>query len=162
MMEMLRNAEFVRKLLGNGYKACIANLHAFGSVHTDSAFLEAMPPYQQYFALFPGASWDGKQWPVSHFRSLAERLHAATGWICVVCGGPDDRKIAAALCNGEAGWMLDWAVSHDSAATGSGPRRRAASGIERHLRGSRRGGGWHPRGVPAGRRPLRPLSAVSC
>ena len=109
LMELLRNAEFVRGLLGTDYKAAVADLHALGPVDPGEAFHAALPKGQPYFALFPGASWDGKQWPLDRFRALAERLHATTGWTGVVCGGPDDRALAATLCAGTP-WLLDWAA----------------------------------------------------
>jgi ADP-heptose:LPS heptosyltransferase len=50
-----------------------------------------------YFIVFPGASWEGKRWPSSHFTALADRVALASGWRCVIAGGEADKSAAARI-----------------------------------------------------------------
>jgi ADP-heptose:LPS heptosyltransferase len=52
---------------------------------------EALTVQSPYFVIFPGASWGGRQWPISKFSQVTATLHQARGWVPVLCGGPDDR-----------------------------------------------------------------------
>ncbi len=108
-MELLRNAQFVRALLQNDYRACVSNLLELNAVEHDATFSTVMPKTESYYALFPGASWDGKQWPTANFRELAERVFRRTGWRGVVCGGPGDRELVETLCADNRESLLNWA-----------------------------------------------------
>lgn len=88
LMELERNAEFIRNLSGLPYDAAMPQLPDC----TVSA--RYVPSQNDYFVIFPGASWTGKQWPLEKFAELASRLHAKVGWTVVLCGGPND----VALC----------------------------------------------------------------
>ncbi len=95
-MELLRNAEFLRVLGVPNYQARIADLRRFirpGDV-AEFGLMEEAP----YFVLFPGASWSGRRWPLEKFAHIAKRMYAETGFRGIVCGGPDDVKEAASLC----------------------------------------------------------------
>ncbi|MDR3440694.1 glycosyltransferase family 9 protein [Telmatospirillum sp.] len=88
-MELERNAAF---LIGLGISAeprigrlPVAAPRPLGHVDDD------------YFVLFPGASWDAKCWPPDFFAALAERITAATGWHAVLAGASSDRAQAAAV-----------------------------------------------------------------
>ncbi len=105
-MEMLRNAEFVRGLGISGYRARMTDLHEFALAPLSPSLLAELAP-EPIYALFPGASWTGRQWPVVRFAELAERLFQATGWKGVVCGGPADQPAAAALCQRCAAPLLN-------------------------------------------------------
>jgi ADP-heptose:LPS heptosyltransferase len=112
-MELIRNAEFVRKLCENNYLAKIADLRATTALLLDEAFAAAIGTGERYYVLFPGASWEGKQWPVANFAQIAEMLYARTNWHGVVCGGRLDRKVAEALCDRCSAPLLDWAGRTD-------------------------------------------------
>jgi heptosyltransferase-2 len=51
----------------------------------------------EVFALAPGARLPKKQWPVSRFVEVAQRLHSEYDARLVVVGGPDDRPLAERL-----------------------------------------------------------------
>lgn len=108
-MELLRNAEFVRGLVGEEFRAKVPNLPAVSSLPGDSAFAAEIPAGEPYYLLFPGASWAGKQWPLANFVQVAELLHGETGWRGVVCGGPADCGLAVALCSQSSAPLLNWA-----------------------------------------------------
>ena len=95
MMEIERNAEFASELLGFTIPARAADLS--GSISpSDLEQNEAIP--HPYYVLFPGASEAMRRWPVDHFYTMAQRIHAQTGWLGVVCGTAADRVLADALC----------------------------------------------------------------
>lgn len=105
--EMRRNAAFVRALTGKGYKARVADLRERADpqlASSLSAELEGRP----YFVLFPGATFAGRLWPVERYVELANRLHAETGWIGVVSGGPSEAAQAARLCAEVRFPLLNW------------------------------------------------------
>ena len=112
-MELLRNAEFVRGLGVVDFLAKVPDLHAVSALQKDESFLTAMPVDQPYYVLFPGASWDGRQWPVDHFVQIAEQLYRKTGWHGVVCGGSTDRGLAENLCGQSSAPLLNWAGRTD-------------------------------------------------
>ena len=88
LMELDRNAEFLRNLTNQEF---IANLPKL-------PILTALPDHLKlqgnYFILFPGASWHGKQWPASHFAQVLEQLHQRRSWRAVLCGSLEE----LALC----------------------------------------------------------------
>lgn len=47
-----------------------------------------------YFVLFPGAASPIRRWPAERFAEIAARIHARTGWSCIICGGASDSTIA--------------------------------------------------------------------
>lgn len=90
IMELERNAEFLRGL----------GIPSFRSGIPDLRILLAIPSaigLQEYYVLFPGAGLPIKQWPVEHFADLAARIHEATGWTGVICGGPAEERLGDLL-----------------------------------------------------------------
>jgi ADP-heptose:LPS heptosyltransferase len=83
-LELERNAEFIENLSGRAFKAGLPVLPSVYALPTQLQVNAA------YFVVFPGASWTGRQWPVSKFAETAVILHRKTGWIPVLCGGPGD------------------------------------------------------------------------
>jgi ADP-heptose:LPS heptosyltransferase len=108
-MELIRNAEFVRGVGELGYFAKVANLDLGTSPQMTGPFICAIPAGQRYYVLFPGASWDGKQWQIGNFAQIAQQLYSKTGWHGVVCGGPADKAIATDLCGQCNVPLLNWA-----------------------------------------------------
>ena len=112
-MELVRNAEFVRGLGEIGFRAKVADFRKRSGPQMDESFLAAIPAGQPYYVLFPGASWNGKQWPVAGFAQVAEWLHSKTGWSGVVCGGKADHELAETVCGQCTSPLLNWAGRTD-------------------------------------------------
>lgn len=88
LMELERNAEFVRGLGLNDFRAGLPLL----SISDDSRVTHA-----NYFVISPGSSMPYKQWDINCFREIARRLHLTTGWNVVVCGGPGEERLGVDL-----------------------------------------------------------------
>ena len=58
-------------------------------------------------ALFPGATFDHKQWPVAHWTALAETLRSEPDVRLVVLGAPSDRPVTEALMQRIGGFATD-------------------------------------------------------
>ena len=99
LMELARNAEFASALLETPVAASTADLtrHAAGKAIAQQHGLQT-----PYYVLFPGASEAMRRWPLNNFKQVAQRVHAQTGWMGVVCGTAADLAIADQLC-AEAG-----------------------------------------------------------
>ncbi len=108
-MELVRNAEFVRGLGITSFQAKLPTISGTPDAQGDPAFIAELPADTPYFVLFPGASWDGRIWPVQRFGRIAERIHQQTGWHGVICGGPNDRPLAEAVMQGCTVPLLNWA-----------------------------------------------------
>jgi len=111
-MELERNAEFVRNLGEVNFQAKLPQLNAAETLRIDDAFTLSTAR-QPYYVLFPGASWEGRQWPVSSFIEVTEKLYHRTGWQGVVCGGPSDHQLADTLCARSNAPLLNWAGRTD-------------------------------------------------
>lgn len=88
LMELERNAEFIRNLSGQDFKAELPVLPKLIDL-PDRLKFDA-----PYFIIFPGASWCGRQWPADRFAVIVAQLHGKFGWLPVLCGGQSD----IALC----------------------------------------------------------------
>ncbi len=108
LMELERNAEFVRNLGEAGFHAALPQLPETSLLEDNAAFIAATAG-KPFYVLFPGASWEGRRWPVSGFHEIAERLYNRTGWLGVVCGGGSDREIAGELCARSISPLVNWA-----------------------------------------------------
>ena len=89
LMEMRRNAEFLRALGHKQFKARIPLYHPQYAAPQDSA--------KPYYVLFPGAGWVNRQWPIENFAALATLIYKATGWPGIICGGPSEELLARQL-----------------------------------------------------------------
>jgi len=91
MMELIRNAEFVRHLGDTTFRAKVTEGHLLGEFRRPEIFdqLDGQP----YFVLFPGASLAIKRWPASNFAAIAKRLFLRTGWTGVICGGVGEEAL---------------------------------------------------------------------
>lgn len=90
LMELIRNAEFMRGLGLTHFRASVPQLSI--SAATPAGF-----NIKDYYILFPGAGVESKQWPVSYFGELAKLIYRATGWTGIICGGPEDKRLGAAI-----------------------------------------------------------------
>jgi ADP-heptose:LPS heptosyltransferase len=89
LMELVRNAEFLRALGHTGFRAGIPQLEIAGRRPGHNG--------EPYYILFPGAGWVNRQWPVERFAELSKRLFEATGWKGIVCGGGGEAGLAERL-----------------------------------------------------------------
>ncbi len=95
MMELERNAEFMRGLGFGGFTANVPEIKTGRKVPFG---LEE----DKYYVIFPGASWYWKKWSVLNFAELARRLYDKKGWFGVICGGPAEIELGDSLLR-EAG-----------------------------------------------------------
>ncbi len=84
LMELERNAEFLRNLTGQEFMAGLPKLP------TLAALPEHLRLEEDYFIIFPGASWHGRQWPSGHFAQVLDQLHRRNGWRAVLCGSSSE------------------------------------------------------------------------
>lgn len=89
-MELCRNAEFIRGLGLERFQAGLPTL----SVTPEHDFIAEKG---DYYILFPGGSWPGKQWPVEKFAHLADMLYVKTGWKGIMCGGPGEKSLGSRI-----------------------------------------------------------------
>jgi ADP-heptose:LPS heptosyltransferase len=50
-----------------------------------------------HFVVFPGATWEGRRWPVERFAEVSKRVAEAYKITPVLCGGPEDSHRGIAL-----------------------------------------------------------------
>ncbi len=101
LMELLRNAEFMR---GLGLEKFQADIHRLPGHF-------AMPVgfnIEKYYVLFPGAGKGARQWPLSHFRELANRIYQSTGWAGVICGGEEEKTLGYILEHDSDSFLKNW------------------------------------------------------
>ncbi|MBN2374687.1 glycosyltransferase family 9 protein [bacterium] len=79
LMELRRNAEFVRGITSNGFRAGLPVIDIENSK-------PALDLSQEFYILFPGASWRKRMWRAENFAMLSERIYRKTGWTGVICG----------------------------------------------------------------------------
>jgi ADP-heptose:LPS heptosyltransferase len=91
LMELERNAEFVRGVGVADYTACVALLPSLSALPIGLSIAEP------YFVIFPGASWSGRQWSTDKFATLLDMLHEQTGWLGVLCGSSEDIAICTTI-----------------------------------------------------------------
>ncbi len=107
-MVLVRNAEFVRGLIGCPFRAKVPKLREICAIEVDTHFTAEVHPGEPYYVLFPGASWDGRRWPADNFSKIAEILYEETGWRGVICGGSADSDIADAVCRQTHVPLVNW------------------------------------------------------
>ena len=91
LMELKQNAEFMRGL-GINMKAGLPDL---------SPVLKGVDnPLNNvngFYVLFPGAGRRIKQWPITCFAELSDKIYQHCALTAVVCGSPDEQDLAASL-----------------------------------------------------------------
>lgn len=103
MMEIERNAEFVRLLGVNSYKPAVRPLPRVATLP------DALRINVRYFIVFPGASWSGKQWPIESYAALVRHIQTNTGWQPVFCGSSEERSLCSTLSEQTSPPALNWA-----------------------------------------------------
>lgn len=91
LMGLKRNAEFMCGL-GISMKAGLPDLSL-----AIKGVKNPLDNLSDYYVLFPGASWSGRQWPITSFAVLADKIYRRYGLIAVVCGSPAEQGLAEAL-----------------------------------------------------------------
>lgn len=102
LMELERNAEFLRALGADDFRANLPEL----------PFLHSVPEgftAKDYFVIFPGASSAMKQWPPSYFMELALKIHGKTGWTGITCGGTKEKSLGGAVAKWSDHHSENWA-----------------------------------------------------
>ena len=89
MMELQRNAEFVRGLGLQCFAARVPMLPKLINLPL------RLTIDQRYFVILPGALWSGRLWPTVRFGEVLSKLIDSTGWRAVLCGSTSERG----LCN---------------------------------------------------------------
>ncbi len=94
-MELLRNAEFMRGLGSTGFSARLPELpNGYSSPYRTGE--------QEYYVLFPGAGWTGRQWPLERFSQVAEKMYNLTSLTGIVCGSSSERELGESLIRSTA------------------------------------------------------------
>jgi len=101
LMELERNAEFMRELGLKNFSSCVPELQV-------STQLPKSMSDTDYYVLFPGAGLDMKRWPISNFVMLAQKIYQATGWVGVICGGKGEEVTGKKLMERTNVPMQDW------------------------------------------------------
>ena len=90
-MELKRNAEFMCGL-GISMKAGLPDL-SLAIKGVDNP----LDNVNGYYILFPGAGWSGRQWPITRFAALSDKIYRRCGLAAVFCGSPDEQGLAESL-----------------------------------------------------------------
>jgi ADP-heptose:LPS heptosyltransferase len=93
MMELCRNAEFLRNLGVSSVRLEIPLIPKLVELPIEKRFT------RDYFVLFPGASFPFKMWPVESFAVVAQRVIEEFAWIPVICGGQSEEFVGNRLLN---------------------------------------------------------------
>lgn len=95
MMELERNAEFIRNLSNSPYYAKKPAIQILAT--------SPMKKFEvkNYYVVFPGASWDKRRWPSKKFSELIKKISEYSNWTPVLCGSNREIDLCADI-NGEA------------------------------------------------------------
>lgn len=105
MMELERNAEFMRRLGLTDFQADLPKLIIPDDAQKRADTLlkrlalsgSSFSDFRDFCILSPGAAWKPRQWPQERFADLARRIYNHKGWIGVICGGPGEEMLAQQL-----------------------------------------------------------------
>lgn len=100
LMELKRNAEFMRGLGLTEFQACLP------AIPQAPYELANCLPRLPYAVLVPAASWAGREWPIDNFIMIGRRLGLA-GLNIVVVGALADRERVGDLIDGLPGEPID-------------------------------------------------------
>jgi ADP-heptose:LPS heptosyltransferase len=91
LMELKRNAEFMCGL-GINIKAGLPDL-----APVLKGVENPLHHVNGYYVLFPGAGRRIKQWPITRFAALSDKIYRRCALMAVVCGSPDEKHLAESL-----------------------------------------------------------------
>ena len=93
LMEVERNAEFIRNLADPGFTAAIPQLPSLGDV---SGRLPFGGPYR---VVVPGATASIRQWPAEQFAQVINAMREQSSFTTVVCGSMAEKPLCQALAS---------------------------------------------------------------
>lgn len=101
LMELERNAEFIRELGNENFRAACPVLPQVSKLPYGFSVCD-------YVVLIPGAGTPSKQWPTQRFKEVAERIYQRTGWTSVICGGKNDEQLGKEVLEGNTMPAENW------------------------------------------------------
>lgn len=99
--EIERNAAFMRKLGVADFSVKPPELNYTGSLPSGFHLTD-------YYVLFVGAGWSGKQWPAHNFVELSRRIYETTGWTGVICGGSGEDPVGTTMVHDADAPAQNW------------------------------------------------------
>lgn len=108
LMELDRNAEFIRRLSNRKFDSSLPNIPVAARKLTKQPWRE-----KNYIALFPGAGWSGKRWPLTHFEELANALYVESGLPIMLCGSMQEYVLCEKLAKRLKAPCVNWAGKTD-------------------------------------------------
>jgi ADP-heptose:LPS heptosyltransferase len=102
LMELERNAEFIRGLDGRDFHARLPRLDIKNVLPKDFVV-------QDYFVMVPGAGASFRQWPLEFFSEIATRTSFEYGLSFVICGAPGEEILGEQLRQKLSCTVYDWA-----------------------------------------------------
>ncbi len=97
LMELKRNAEFVRGLGAENFTSSVAEVRKY--FEPPAVLIHENP----YYVVFPGALWKYKVWPASNYAELIIRLSKSFGWQVVLCGSLEEKSICDEIMGKSSG-----------------------------------------------------------
>ncbi len=101
-MELDRNAEFVKNAFGIDFYSSLPKLPVL-----DELSKQLQIP-GDYFIVFPGASKTHKQWPVTSFVDMLDRLSLQCSWQPVLCGSSKEVELCASIVKMSKATIFDF------------------------------------------------------
>lgn len=89
LMELERNAEFLRGLGLTSFRGAFSNLNFFIRDSSDVRFKQ-----KNYFVVFVGAKLKNRQWPLYNFKELVMRICKNYRMSGLICGGDEEKVIS--------------------------------------------------------------------
>ena len=144
MMELCRNAEFMR---GLGFSSFRAGAPFIDIPRGKSPLVED----NKYYVLIIGSLIEHKRWPIERFARVAEKIHAAAGWTGLICGGKNDKESGEKLKNLCSAPLRNMAGKTSLSDLAKNFKQCPAGGRQRYGPGTHRGGhrnagSMYPRG----------------
>ena len=86
MMELNRNAAFIRALGNKGFQSSMPEFPKM-------VISDGIVPESDYFVIFPGASSRRKSWPAERFAVVLDSVCKDTGMKCLICGAQSEQYL---------------------------------------------------------------------
>lgn len=106
-MELVSNALFCSVLTNMKCKPRVVNLIKYLNTNCNQEIMNLFK-CSPFYIIFPGASWEGKMWPLENFSLVANEIYEKTGMLGVVCGGDSEKILANKLINESNAELIDF------------------------------------------------------